>query len=179
MDRVRLGRALGYGARHAAKTLAQAVDAATAPSPAGVAKPAAQPVASAPRTAAGAATSAPRASGSDLRESVVQAQRSVAEAQRSVQQTKSKVRGAAKQAGKSALAPVAKFSSVLWLEVTGTFFGMLAFGMGEGVWRLRDAVKQASNSPERMKLYGCLALMALFLYFAVSNFVRASRRQRR
>lgn len=154
--------------------LAQAVDAATAPSPSGAAKPAA-------RTAASAA-SRPAASGpqgSDLRQSVAQAQRSVAEAQRTVQQTQSRVRGAAKQAGRSALAPVAKFSSVLWLEVTGTFFGLMAFAMGEGVWRLRGAMKLASNSPERMKLYGCVALMALFLYFTASNFVRASRRQRR
>src|ERR1700723_2466178 len=42
MDRVRFGRALGYGARHAAKTLLQAADAASTPSPArpaGVAAP--------------------------------------------------------------------------------------------------------------------------------------------
>src|SRR6202789_1885492 len=32
MDRVRFGRALGYGARHAAKTLMQAADAASTPS---------------------------------------------------------------------------------------------------------------------------------------------------
>jgi hypothetical protein len=31
MDRVRFGRALGYGARHAAKTVMQAVDAASTP----------------------------------------------------------------------------------------------------------------------------------------------------
>ncbi|QMV19526.1 hypothetical protein GOB94_13150 [Granulicella sp. 5B5] len=174
---MRLGRALGYGARHAAKTLAQAVDAATAPNPAPTARPPAQPVASAPQPVAGAPRAA--AGSGDFRESVVQAQRTVAEAQRTVSQTQSRVRGAAKQAGKSALAPVAKFSSVLWLEVTGTFFGLVAFAMGEGIWRLRTAMKLAANDPERMKLYACVALMALFAYFAVSNFVRASRRQRR
>ncbi len=158
MDKERLGRALGYGARHAAKTLAQAVDAATSPSPTGAAQP--------------TATSSRQTTGGDVVRSVVEAHRTVSE-------TKSRVRGAAKQAGKSALAPVAKFSSVLWLEVTGTFFGLVAFAMFEGVWRLRDAMKQAANSPERMKLYACVALGALFVYFATSNFVRAARRQRR
>jgi hypothetical protein len=158
MDKERLGRALGYGARHAAKTLAQAVDAATSPSPTGAARP--------------AATSSRQTAGGDVVRSVVEAHRTVSE-------TKSRVRGAAKQAGKSAFAPVAKFSSVLWLEVTGTFFALVAFAMFEGVWRLRAAMQMARNSPERLKLYGCVALGALFVYFAASNFVRAARRQRR
>jgi hypothetical protein len=159
MDKERLGRALGYGARHAAKTLAQAVDAATSPSPTGQARPA-------------ATSSRQTTSGGDVVRSVVEAHRTVSE-------TKSRVRGAAKQAGKSAFAPVAKFSSVLWLEVTGTFFGLVAFAMFEGVWRLRAAMQLAPRSPERMKLYGCVALGGLFVYFAVSNFVRAARRGRR
>jgi hypothetical protein len=158
MDRERLGRALGYGARHAVKTLAQAVDAATSPNPTAPGQP--------------AATSSRQAAGGDVVRSVVEAHRTVSE-------TKSRVRGAAKQAGKSALAPVAKFSSVLWLEVTGTFFALVAFAMFEGVWRLRAAMQMAPRSPERMKLYGCVALGALFVYFAASNFVRAARRQRR
>lgn len=161
MDRERLGRALGYGARHAVKTLTQAVDAATSPDPRAA--------------SAGAASASPVR---NLGESVVQAHRTAAETLKAVQATKSQVRGAAKQAGKSVLTPVAKFSSVLWLEVTGTFFALMAFAMGEGVYRLRTAFKLASRDPERMKLYGCVALAGLFLYFAVSNFVRAARRGR-
>jgi hypothetical protein len=82
-------------------------------------------------------------------------------------------------AGKSALAPVAKFSSVLWLEVTGTFFALVAAAMCEAVWKLRAAWTQPATSNDRLKLYFCAALAALFLYFTISNFVRAARRQRR
>jgi hypothetical protein len=164
MDKVRFGRALGYGARHAAKAFTQAVDAATTP------------------TAANAGTSVrptePRAP-VDVRRSVGEAGRTVLQAHQTVQQTKSQLRGAAKIAGKSALAPVAKFSSVLWLEVTGTFFALVAAAMCEAVWKLRGAWQQPALSNERVKLYFCAALAGLFLYFTVSNFVRAARRQRR
>jgi hypothetical protein len=169
MDRVRFGRALGYGVRQAAKTVAEAVDAATSPDP--------------------RATSNPPATQQPINpvRSVEDVQRTVIEAHQRVQSAKSKVRsqmrsqfqGAAKEAGKSALAPVAKFSSVLWLQVTGTFFGLLAMVMFEAVWKLRSALHAAPTSPDRLKFYACSALAALFAYFTTSNFVRASRRQRR
>lgn len=82
-------------------------------------------------------------------------------------------------AGKTALAPVAKFSSVLWLQVTGSFFVLMAFAMGEAVWKAHGALRLPPHNPERLKLYGYAALTALFVYFAVSNFVRAGRRGRR
>jgi hypothetical protein len=164
MDRVRFGRALGYGVRQAAKTVAEAVDAATSPDPRATSNPpAAQRV-------------------SPVR-SVEDVQRTVIEAHQRVQSAKSQVRsqfrGAAKEAGKSALAPVAKFSSVLWLQVTGTFFGLLAMVMFEAVWKLRSALQAAPTSPDRLKFYACSALAALFAYFTITNFARASRRQRR
>ena len=147
---------MGYGARHAVKALSQAVDAATTPSPA-------ERAATRPAAA----------------ERVTEAQRSVAQAAQAVGETRSRVRGAAKMAGKSALAPVAKFSSVLWLEVTGSFFVLLAVAIGQAVWKARGAMQLPARSPERLRLYVYVALTGLLLYFAVSNFVRASRRQRR
>lgn len=167
MDRVKFGRALGYGARHAAKALTQAVDAATTPSaaPAPSRPTSTQPVSTAPRH--------------DVRQDLADAARTVMQTHQSVQQTKSRVRGAAKMAGKSALAPVAKFSSVLWLEVTGTFFALVALAMCDAVWKLRGAWKLPTMNNERLKLYFCAALATLFLYFTISNFVRAARRQRR
>ena len=165
MDRVRFGRALGYGVRQAAKTVAEAMDAATSPDPRA--------------TAAPPATTRPAAPA----RSVEDVQRTVIEAHQRVQSAKAQVtsqfRGAAKEAGKSALAPVAKFSSVLWLELTGVFFGLLAMVMFEAVWKLRPALHAAPMSADRLKFYACTALAALFAYFTISNFVRASRRQRR
>jgi hypothetical protein len=164
MDRVRFGRALGYGVRQAAKTVAEAVDAATSPDPRASANPpAARPV-------------SPSRSVEDVQRTVIEAHQRVQSAK---SQVSSQFRGAAKEAGKSALAPVAKFSNVLWLEVTGTFFGLLALVMFEAVWKLRAALQAAPTSPDRLKFYACVALAALFAYFTISNFVRAARRQRR
>ena len=151
MDRVRLGRALGYGARHAAKTLVSAVDAATTPNPTstqGSAKAAARP--------------APVAS-------------QVAEAYRTVNTAKKQARGA----GRSVLAPLKTFSSVFWLQVTGTFFAVFAAFMGEAVWKLRASFRAQIHSPEANKLYFHLIVFLAFAYFTVSNFVRASRRERK
>jgi hypothetical protein len=74
------------------------------------------------------------------------------------------------------VAPVVRFSSVLWLQVTGVFFALIAFVMGAAAWRTRAAVHAAWGSPEAVKLYACLAVCAVFTYFTVSSFVRAARR---
>ena len=139
MDRLRFGRALGYGARHAAKAMAQAVDAATTHS-------------------AGARDERQR----------VQVRPAVAQ-----------VTQQARVAGKSAWAPVARFSSVLWLEVTGAFFALIALALGQAMWVRRGALALKAGSHEAQKLWGLATVFLLFAYFAVSNFVRAARRERR
>jgi uncharacterized membrane protein len=72
--------------------------------------------------------------------------------------------------------PVKRFSSVLWLQVTGTFFALMAATTGIGAWRLRGALHKSMESHEAMKLYVCVFVFAVFTYFAVSSFVRAERR---
>ena len=147
MDRVRFGRALGYGARHAAKSLAQAVDAATTPSPA-------------------SAATRPRAA--DVRSRVVAAPEKVRA-----------VSASAKVAGKGVWSPVARFSSVLWLQVTGTFFLLIAGWFSQGLWQTRGAVRLGWHSGEAQRFGLHAAAFLVFAYFAVSNFVRAWRRERR
>lgn len=149
MDRVRFGRALGYGARHAAKTLAQAVDAAASPSPTEPARRPAQASSPDPRPTAGPQRAA-------------QAQRTV--------------HSARKQAKSSFFSPIARFSSVLWLQVTGTFFALVAVTMGAAAWRARAAWHQAPSSHPAIKLYVYLGVFAVFAYFAISSFLRAERR---
>jgi hypothetical protein len=160
MDRVRLGRALGYGARHATKTLISAVDAATAPNPSG---------------AASQQTARPNPAATTPRPSPItqaaQAYRNVAEVQKVA---KIQARGL----GRSVLTPVKRFSSVLWLEVTGTFFALFALVLGQSVWRLRDSFKASPSSSEAHKAYFYLVLFLVFAYFSISSFVRANRRQR-
>lgn len=156
MDKVGLGRALGYGARHAAKSVMQAVEAATAPNPNGPAKPsAARPVGTPSRPV--------------KPEEVV---RHVAQAHAQVQTHKKALK-------RSMMEPVKRFSSVLWLEVTGTFFALLAMGMGEGVWLERNAIHGPLGSVDAQKLYLSVVLFAVFAYFAISGFVRARRAGRR
>ena len=147
MDRVKFGRALGYGARHAAKTLVQAAEAASAPNPAGNNRPTAARQTNTPSPAA---------------------TRRVPDVQTA--------RTAGKQAKNSLVTPVVRFSSVVWLQVTGVFFGLVAFTMGMAAWRARAGFHAAANSTEAMKVYAYVLVCALFTYFTVSSFVRAARR---
>jgi hypothetical protein len=147
MDRVRFGRALGVGARQAAKTLMSAAEAAAAPNPG----EGTRPVAAAPVT------------------------RPVA---RVVADPKV-VKTQAKTLGKSVLGPFAKFSSVLWLEVTGLFFAIFAAIAGVQVWKWRAAVFLPTSSPDARRFYVYAAVFVVFGYFAVSSFLRAGRRSRR
>jgi hypothetical protein len=148
MDKVRFGRALGKGARGAAKSLWEAAEAATSPDPRSETAPKAAP-------------------GQRLSDVVAP----VIEAHRTVHHAKQQVRAEAGRAGKSMLAPVRKFSSVLWLEVTGTFFTLIAVFVGQAVWKLRGTWRGP-------KFFVYAGLFALFAYFAVSSFVRARRRDR-
>jgi hypothetical protein len=153
MDRVRFGRALGYGARHAAKTLVQAVDAASAPSSSST-RQGQPPTVSRPARASVWAEEA--------RQRAAEAPRAVAAAR--------------KQAKGSFIAPIARFSGTLWLQVSGVFFALVAVTMGVAAWRARAGLHAAASSPQAMKLYICVAVCAVFAYFAVSSFVRAERR---
>jgi hypothetical protein len=159
MDRVRFGRALGYGARHAAKAVMQAADAATAPSG----------KAAAP-TAKGASAREPgaRAAAAPVVERVVRARPTVAETKKH-----------AGRLGRSVWTPVARFSSVVWMQVTGLFFGLLATFLGEGAWKERAAWRLPVGSHAAQKFWVLVAAFALFAYFCVSNFVRARLRERR
>ena len=147
MDRVRFGRALGYGARHAAKTLAKAADAARTPSPA-------------TRKAVGP------------RQTVVPSGTQGSAGVRPIPEMKI-VR---EQATSSLVTPVVRFSSVVWLQVTGVFFGLVAFTMGMAAWRARAGFHAAASSGSAMKVYAYVVVCALFTYFTVSSFVRAARR---
>jgi hypothetical protein len=152
---------LGYGARHAVKTLSSAVDAATTANPNPAPPRARTPSSVTPASAVN----------------------TVAEAYRTVDNAKRQMRQTAKReaigVGRSMFAPIKTFSSVIWLQVTGTFFALFAAFMGEGVWKLRSNFKAPLSSPEAHKLYFHLIVFLGFSYFTISNFVRASRRERR
>ena len=212
MDRVRFGRALGYGARHAAKSLVQAVDAAAATRPVSSAPPSGSP---APRPGSPAEARTEASFGRD--ETTAGADPKAQAAGRPAQATTGVFSSAAAasfrqaagnshaalndtyQAGgsshqvagarhravraghlhRSLWSPLARFSRVVWLQVTGTFFTLIALFLSQGLWKQRGALHLPVLSPEAEKLYLHAAAFAIFAYFAVSSFVRAHLRQRR
>jgi hypothetical protein len=173
MDSVRFGRALGVGARAAAKTLVTAVDAAKAPNPSAPATKPAQsgsPAPAPPRTEQRAQTSQPS--------STRVAQQAARKATQARQTGQGLVRGS-KRFGEAVWTPFVKLSGVLGLELAGVFFGVFAlFGAG-WAWKLRgDWHETAANHDAHVRFLVCAAMAVVFGYFLVSSFVRASRRSR-
>ena len=164
MDSERFGRVLGVGARLAAKTVAEAVDAATAPNP------------SARNDAAGTDSRAVRGLGR-LRNCRGDAEGCADREQ--VQQTGRGLKREGKRFGEAVWGPFARLSGVLWLEFTGVFFGLFALTMAVGLWRQRGAILGAGAGHEALVRFLLLAGVALlFGYFCVSSFLRAGRKGR-
>ncbi len=162
MDSVRFGRILGKGARAAAKGLYEAVDAATAPNPNA---PQATPPQRQPAPQQPAATQTPM--------------QVIAQSTAAYAAHKKAVSREAGRLGKSFLTPFARAGSVLWLEVTGTFFAVFAAIFISYVCKYRAALRlNAANADAHRHLLASAAAAALFGYFAVSSFVRARRRER-
>ena len=185
MDTVRFGRVLGQGARQAAKTLVSAVDAATAPSPA--ARP---PVSGSPQPSSTpspippSAATRPAPPAATILPPAPQRPPSAAHAGR---QTATAARGLAegtRRFGRAVWAPAVRLSGVLWLELTGVFFGLFALVAGIAAWRLHTALFQlptgpASASDDRTRFFFAAGMVVVFGYFSLSSFLKANRRSRR
>ncbi len=155
MDRVRFGRALGQGTREAARALLQAADAATAPNPNPSTPPSApRPEPSVPRVAA--------------------------QTRHKVQTTQAGVKAGSRNFVQATMAPVKRASGILWLEVTGTLFALVAFTGAIEVWRFRAAVHPSGPNgvADHRNLLLAVAIFLFFGFCTVSSFVRASRKSR-
>ena len=154
---------MGTGAREAARAVLKAADAAAAPNP------------NAARTVPGTVQPGPgtvppeRRAGVRAAE-VLQAKRSAAAA------TAGGVREGSARFGKAVWRPFVKLSGVLWLEMTGVFFGLFAVTAGVGVWKSRGQF-QAGGAVEH-RVWFAVGMLLVFGYFSVSSFVRARRRGR-
>ncbi|HEV2214216.1 MAG TPA: hypothetical protein VGR64_02930 [Terracidiphilus sp.] len=71
------------------------------------------------------------------------------------------------------LRPFARVGGALWLEVTGFFFLLFALVFVRALWQLRAS---ALHGPQHWKFVGSAAVVAAFLYLALSSFWRARRR---
>jgi len=183
MDVVRFGRALGFGARQAVKTVTAAVDAATAENPSR--KSASVPTTVRPLNSSPTPPRPPQASDA-VEAASVAAQKITGKAAHRAAQTiiqareaKQRFRTGGRRFGGTAWKTFTRLGGVLWLEVSGVFFGIFAlFALG-GVWRLRDQWRASLSDPAgHRQLLGAMAMLAVFGYFSVSNFVSARRRER-
>jgi len=166
MDRVRFGRALGFGARQAVKTLVTAVDAATTESPSRKSGATSRPQATS-RPPAQVQTPEPRT-------------KPVSKTAARAKEVPQGLRRGSKRFGEAVWNPFVRLSGVLWLEITGVFFGIFALGAMGAVWRLRgDWRLTTANAASHRSLLGAVAMLVVFGYFCVSSFVRAKRRERR
>jgi hypothetical protein len=86
------------------------------------------------------------------------------------------VKKGTKRFGEAVWGPFFHAGSVLWLEVTGLFFALFSLFFVQGVYRLRADWRTGPNH-ERLVIYTAVALV--FLYFAVSSFYRAHKKQQK
>jgi hypothetical protein len=178
MDSVRFGRALGIGARSAAKALAGAVDAATDPNPARhrAAVQRSVPPASPPiRPASAPNCPAPT---DPIAAAAQSAAKAAASAARQADSARKGLARGGKRFGESVWGPFARLSSVLWLEITGSFFAIFALFAASAVWTHRADLIPASHPSRdaRLHLLVFLAMALVFAYFSISSFVRAYRK---
>jgi hypothetical protein len=175
MDRVRFGRALGLGARHAVKTLVTAVDAAAAENPSG--KTAVRtPVATQP-AGRSAASSRSAITGTAAKGTATKAGQTAGKTVAQARGVKQGVQRGGRRFGEAVWRPFVRLSGVLWLEFTGVFFGIFAMFALAAVWRLRG--EWHSTTANHRSLLGAVVMLVVFGYFCVSSFVRAYRRERR
>jgi hypothetical protein len=71
------------------------------------------------------------------------------------------------------LRPFGRVGGLLWLEVTGFFFGLFAVFFAQGIWRTRLSY---ASGPEHTRFLIAVGLTAVFAYLSVSAFWRARRR---
>lgn len=155
MDRERLGRVLGKGARLAARTALEAVDAATAPPPAGppIRRPAPQVI----------------------NPQVIAPPQPVRNVRLPSILSPARLQPAARAAQDGVMTPLRRASRALWYELTGSFFALFALGFAVGVWHTR-ANAWSGIAADRYRFALTCGVALLFAYFSVSSFARARRR---
>jgi hypothetical protein len=69
--------------------------------------------------------------------------------------------------------PFSRVGGILWLEVTGFFFGLFALFFAINAWRTRASY---ANDPGHWHLLTAIGLTGVFAYLSISAFWRARRR---
>jgi hypothetical protein len=75
------------------------------------------------------------------------------------------------------LRPFRRIGGILWLEITGFFFGMFAVYFGADVWRMRASLHPSlHHTAEHNHLLLSAAVCLGFTYLSLTAFLRARRR---
>lgn len=81
-----------------------------------------------------------------------------------------------KRFGEAVWGPFVHAGGVLWLEITGLFFAIFCLFFLQNVYRLRADWRTGPNH-EKFLIYAAVGVA--FLYFSVSSFYRARKKQRK
>lgn len=71
------------------------------------------------------------------------------------------------------LRPFGRVGGILWLEVTGFFFGLFALFFAQDLWRARAGY---ASGPLHQRFWVAVVLTGVFAYLSISAFWRAKRR---
>lgn len=82
----------------------------------------------------------------------------------------------AKRFGAAMLGPMAHTGSVLWLEITGLFFGLFALFFAQNVYKFRQ---NYAGGPEHAHFLVYAVLTVLFSAFTFTQFYKARRKEKR
>jgi len=77
--------------------------------------------------------------------------------------------------GEAVWKPFAHASSVLWLEVTGLFFGIFALFFGVNTYKLRH---EWAIGPDHQRFLVYTVVTLIFGYFTFSSFYRARKKEK-
>jgi len=97
---------------------------------------------------------------------------SAADIRQAQQKTHKYTRAAGRGVG-GFLRPFGRVGGILWLEVTGFFFGLFALFFAQDLWRARSGY---ASGPLHQRFWIALALTAVFAYLSISAFWRAKRK---
>lgn len=93
-----------------------------------------------------------------------------------VRVARQKAPGVARAAGRGVggfLRPFGRVGGILWLEVTGFFFGLIALYFGFDIWKVRTSLMVG---PEHIHSLLSAGAALLFAYLCVSAYWRAGRK---
>jgi hypothetical protein len=148
MDSGRIGKALGIGTRVFSKAVSHALETSAQ---------SAQPVGKA----------------------AVQTTRKVAnQAAEQATTTSTNLARGAGRFGEAIWGPLVRTSGVVWLETMGVLFAFVALYFAQSLWRFRADIFRPPLDKLFLHYLLYIAATGLFVYFAVSSFVRAERRSR-